>query len=78
MFYLQIIIIFCGLFGTILIFKYSPIKNSQVFLYNKSELDTIKKQDKKERRIAKLGLGLVIFCFLLEIVFLIYENFNVC
>jgi len=78
MFYIQIITLLLGVIGTILLFKYNANKSSQIYLYNKEELDDIEKQDKKERRLAWFGFGLLIICFLTEFLLLFVGRINVC
>lgn len=77
MFEIQILVIVLGLLGTVMIFKFSPQVNSQVYLYQESEMTEIKNKDKKKRTLASIGLYLVVFSFLLQLGLTIAQKYFV-
>jgi len=68
----QILILILSIIGTALIFFNSPFYNRQIFLYNRSEMPDIIKKDKKKKKLATIGFGLILLSYLLQtlIVFL--------
>jgi len=75
MFGIQIFVIFLGLFGTIMTFKFSPQIESRTFLYQDSEMKKIIARDKRKRKLSKIGLLLVVSSFLLQMALLIADQY---
>ncbi len=75
MFEIQILVIVLGLIGTVMIFKFSPQVNSQVYFYEQIEEAEIKKKDKRKRILATLGLCLVALSFLLQLGLIIAQKY---
>ena len=67
MFEIQILVIVLGLLGTVMVFKFSPQVSSQTYLYEQSEMEQIRKKDKRKRTLATVGLYLVASSFLLQL-----------
>jgi len=64
--YLQIAVLGISLFGTALIFFNSPFVDSNVWLGSSDESPSIYKKDKKKRRLARIGFGLLLLSYLLQ------------
>lgn len=59
--------------GTFMMFYYSPVINSQVFLYRKSELENIKKSDAYKNKMLRFGLILIFISCLLQAIAIFFN-----
>lgn len=63
---LNILALLISLAGTFIMYYYSPVVNSQVFLYRKIEWENIKKRDNSKNKKIRLGFLLILIACLLQ------------
>ena len=64
--WINLIALLLSVVGTYIMFYYSPVVNSQVFLYKKIEWENIKKRDNSKNKKIRLGLLLILIACLLQ------------
>lgn len=64
--FINLIALLFSVTGTYIMFYYSPVINSQTYLYQKSELAEIKKRDARKNKKIRFGLLLILIACLLQ------------
>jgi hypothetical protein len=64
--FINLIALFIGIIGSYLMFYFSPVVNSQTYLYQKSELAEIKKRDMRKNKMVRRGMFLLFIGFILQ------------
>jgi hypothetical protein len=75
MFEVQMLVIVFGLFGTVMVFVFSPQAESRTFLYQESEMRELMKKDKRKRMFSRIGLGLITVSFFLQMGLIIADKY---
>lgn len=63
---INLIALLLSVTGTYIMFYYSPVVNSQVFLYRKIEMQNIKKRDNNKNKKIRFGLLLILIACVLQ------------
>jgi accessory gene regulator protein AgrB len=64
--WINLIALLLSVVGTFVMFFYSPVVSSQVFLYRKIEMQNIKKRDNNKNKKIRFGLLLILIACLLQ------------
>lgn len=52
--------------GSFLMFYYTPLVNSQLYIYKRAEMEDIRKRDSKKNKLQRVGMFLLFIGFLLQ------------
>lgn len=63
---INIVALLINIAGTFLMFYFSPVINSQTYLYNRSELPDIRERDARKNKMVKRGMLLLLIGFVLQ------------
>jgi hypothetical protein len=63
---INLIALFVSIAGTFIMFYFSPVTNSQVFIYKKAEIPIIKKRDAYKNKMMRFGFRLILIACLLQ------------
>ena len=71
---LRLISLLLGVLGTILVFIGSPVNTGETYLYNASEINAIKNKNRRKNNLSKIGMILLLICFVIELTDIINAN----
>jgi len=74
--YFQIVVLGFSLIGTAFVFFNSPFVDDSVWLRNESEMKILAKKNKKKRRLARIGFGLILLSYLFQTLITFYTHTN--
>ena len=63
---INLIALFIGIMGSFLMFYFSPVVNSQMYLYRKEEMERIRKRDAHKNKMVRRGMFLLLISFALQ------------
>ena len=68
---IQLVTLAFAIFGTALVFFNSPFTDSNTYIFaNDNEVRINNKKDKRKRRLARLGFGLILISYVLQTIIL--------
>lgn len=63
---INLLALFIGIIGSYMMFYFSPVVNSQTYIYQNSELSEIKKRDDRKNKMMRRGMFLLFIAFILQ------------
>jgi len=63
---LNLLALFIGIVGSYMMFYFSPVVNSQSYLYRREEMERIRKNDAHKNKMVRRGMLLLLISFVLQ------------